>query len=279
MDDKKYFLQYKKSFETVFINEDNCAFIKDNDFKYQIVTNKMAKLYGVSNHNDMLNKNIEEIAHIVKFENKSVIKQFIKQDLNIKQQKKGKTYLEVITWGGESKIYLQHKYPIINPETNNFVGIRGHVTNLLWPHAVKILLKMHGAKGLLINHNNHNNNNKTSLKDYPLTNIQHMVLFLCLNNYSYSEIAVLLNEFGYTITPVRVNDYLEQLKLIFHIRNKSQLIEKAIGLNFHLFLPEGLFNKIASIEISEEKATIISGTISNKKKLIMDTCRDGSKQM
>ena len=92
-----------------------------------------------------------------------------------------------------------------------------------------------------------------------------MVLFLCLNNYSYSEIALLLNEFGYTITPVRVNDYLEQLKLIFHVRNKSQLIEKAIGLKFHLFLPEGLFNKISSIEISEEKATIISGSINNEK--------------
>ena len=78
-----------------------------------------------------------------------------------------------------------------------------------------------------------------------------MVLFLCLNNYSYSEIALLLNEFGYKITPVRVNDYLEQLKLIFNVRNKQLLIEKAIGLNFHVCLPEGLFNKLCSLEIKD----------------------------
>ena len=43
---------------------------------------------------------------------------------------------------------------------------------------------------ILINHKN--NSKKNPLDDYPLTNIQHMVLFLALNNYSYSEIALLL---------------------------------------------------------------------------------------
>ena len=84
-----------------------------------------------------------------------------------------------------------------------------------------------------------------------------MVLFLCLNNYSYSEIALLLNEFGYTITPVRVNDYLEQLKLIFHVRNKTQLIEKAISLNLHCYLPNRLFTKEISIEITLEDTAYI----------------------
>ena len=136
-----------------------------------------------------------------------------------------------------------------------FVGIRGQITNLVLPHVVKTLFKMHGAKGLLLGHKNGTIN---PLREYPLSNIQHMVLFLALNNYSYSEIAVLLSEFGHQVTPIRVNDYLEQLKLIFHVRNKTQLIEKAIGLNFHTYLPDGLFNKLSSIEISDEEAEIIN---------------------
>jgi hypothetical protein len=84
-----------------------------------------------------------------------------------------------------------------------------------------------------------------------------MVLFMALNNYSYSEIALLLSEFGHQITPVRVNDYLEQLKFIFHVGNKNQLIEKAIGLNFHTYLPAGLFNKTTYIEINDAEAKMI----------------------
>lgn len=84
-----------------------------------------------------------------------------------------------------------------------------------------------------------------------------MVLFLALNNYSYSEIALLLSGFGHQITPIRVNDYLEQLKFIFHVRNKNQLIEKAIGLNFHTFFPIGLFSKLGSIEVSDDEADIV----------------------
>ncbi len=98
------------------------------------------------------------------------------------------------------------------------MGIRGQISKLIWPHPVKTLLAMHEIKGLLIGHKN---NNQNPLKSYTLNNMQHMVLFLCLNNYSYSAIALLLNEFGYKITPVRVNDYLEQLKLIFNVRNKE----------------------------------------------------------
>lgn len=258
MDDKKYFQHYKKSFEEVFLNVDDCIFIKDSDFRYQLGTEKLAKFFGIDFVNNIIGKNIDEVAISAKFEDKNMINQFSEQDLKISQQKKNKIYLDIIVYGKQNKIYVRYNYPIINPETNNFVGIRGYFTDLLWPHPVKTLLKMHGCKGLLINQKI----NKNSLKDYQLSSMQHMILFLCLNNYSYSEIALLLNEFGYSVTPARVNDYLEQLKLIFHVRNKTQLVEKAIGLNFHLFLPEGLFNKSSSIDISQERAIIIGNAYS-----------------
>jgi hypothetical protein len=78
-----------------------------------------------------------------------------------------------------------------------------------------------------------------------------------MNNYSYTEIALLMNEFGVAITPIQVNERLENLKLIFHVRTKAQLIEKAIGLDFHVILPIDLFNNVGTIEISNALATII----------------------
>jgi hypothetical protein len=84
-----------------------------------------------------------------------------------------------------------------------------------------------------------------------------MVLFFCINNYSYTEIALLMNEFGNAITPVKVNEILEHLKLIFHVRSKAQLIEKAIGLNFHAILPYDLFNNFESIGTIHDSAVII----------------------
>ena len=66
-----------------------------------------------------------------------------------------------------------------------------------------------------------------------------------------------MNEFGNSITPVQVNERLENLKLIFHVRTKAQLIEKAIGLDFHVILPSDLFNNIETIDISNALATIV----------------------
>ncbi|MCE3268865.1 MAG: hypothetical protein K0R49_1117, partial [Burkholderiales bacterium] len=176
------------------------------------------------------------------------------QDLAMQRHKQPKTYLEVLNCKEKIDIFLCYKTPVINPDTGNFVGIRGQLTKLLLPNVVKVLFKIHGVKGLLMGHKGGKDD---PLNDYPLNNMQRMVLFMALNNYSYSEIALLLSEFGHQITPVRVNDYLEQLKFIFHVSNKTQLIEKAIGLNLHTYLPVELFNKTTSIEINDAEAQIV----------------------
>ena len=58
MNDKEYFSHYKDSFEAIFSsNTEDCAFIKDIDFKYQAVTEKKIKLLGVNSNQDMLGRN------------------------------------------------------------------------------------------------------------------------------------------------------------------------------------------------------------------------------
>jgi hypothetical protein len=258
MNDNEYFSQYKQSFEMIFAPDaEDCAFIKDAEFRYQSVTAKFLNMLGANAIDDIVGKTLAEFSQVKPICNPQLIGQLSDQDVRIERHKKRKTYLEVLCSNGKNNIFLCYKTPLINPENNNFVGIRGQITNLVLPHVVKTLFKMHGTKGLLLGHKN---GKESPLKEYPLTNIQHMVLFLALNNYSYSEISLLLSEFGHQVTPVRVNDYLEQLKLIFHVRNKIQLIEKAIGLNLHTFLPNGLFSKLSSIEVSDAEAAIVSGS-------------------
>ena len=255
MNDQEYFEQYKQAFKTIFSSGINdVVFLKDAQFRFSAVNANMLNFIGAKSITDVINLTSFEVAQRFKLVNSEVAEQFAQQDLQIMQTKHCGTFLEVTAIRGQPKISIIYKTPIINPLTDNFVGIRGQVTSLIWPHAIKTLLKMHGAKGLLLGQKN---DQTDSWKQFPLTKMQHMILFLCLNNYSYSEIAILLNEFGYEVTPIRVNDYLEQLKFIFHVRNKTQLIEKVIGLNFHVYLPEGLFNKHSSVDISSEAAAII----------------------
>lgn len=256
MNDKEYFQHYKDSFSTVFSSHtEDLTYIKDDNFTYQAMTQKMLNLFGVDALNEVIGRSTEDL--LESFDKNGDFKKdhFAKQDNKIKEAKKRGVFLNVMLHNGVPKIFILHKTPIINPTTGNCVGIRGQIQNLLWPNMIKTLFKIHGNKGLLLNKDVKHN----PFHDYPLTNMQHMVLFFCLSNYSYSEIALFMSEFGHNITPIRVNDYLEQLKLIFHVRTKNQLIEKAIGLNFHVCLPGDLFNRLSSIEISNETASIICG--------------------
>ncbi|MFN8770961.1 MAG: helix-turn-helix transcriptional regulator [Neisseriaceae bacterium] len=254
MDDQQFFLQYKNACETMFVSHtEDCMYLKDNDLKIQSMSTGMLKLIGESSLDNVLNQTISEIIAKKNVLYSKLMGKLQKQDLQVIKNRKRGIYLEIIPNAGSLKIVVINKTPIINPDTDNVLGIHGQIGTLIWPSLIKTLFRMNGTKGLLLNQKC-----KTDpLIDYPLTNIQHIVLFLCINNYSYSEIALLMSEFGNPITSIRVNDYLEQLKLIFHVRTKAQLIEKAIGLNFHTLLPYNLFNNFSTIEISDDLATII----------------------
>jgi hypothetical protein len=260
MDDKKYFSNYKKACDVIFASHTTeYSYLKDIDLKYQSMTEGMLSLIGAQSINEVINRTNAEIALKITLPC-SNIDEFHAQDLSVIKNKKRGAYLEILPNTDEaasdesvSRIMVIYKTPIINHFTQSVIGIHGQISDLLWPNVIKTIFKLRGTKGLLLNHSNKHN----SLNDYPINNIQHMVLFLCIHNYSYSEIAIFLNAFGNTITSSRVNDYLEQLKLIFHVRTKDQLIEKAIGLNFHVMLPCDLFNNSETIKINTETASVI----------------------
>lgn len=254
MNNTQYFIKYKNACETLFeAHHTDLSYIKDTEFKLQAMTGSMLEFIGATSLTGVVDQDVSEISQKSDILSTELVGKFHRQDIGVMKTKKRGTYLEIVPYKGELKIVIIHKTPIINQHTDDIVGIHVQISNLLWPSIIKTLFKMHGTKGLLLNPKPNND----PLKDYPLTNIQHMVLFLNLNNYSYSEISLFMSIFGQPITPSQVNERLEQLKLIFHVRIKSQLIEKAIGLNFHVILPCGFFNNFVTLEISNESATIV----------------------
>ena len=172
MNDKEYFTEYKKCFNAVFSsNTEDWAFLKDKLFRYQSMTDNMLNLLGVPSFAAIANKTVSQVAiELNRFEEKDV-EMFSKQYEQITKNKKRGIFLEVMPYKDETRIFVVYKTPLINPSTNNFVGVRGQLTNLLWPHAIKTLLKMHqGSKGLLLNHKNNTN----AWEGYPLNSMQHM---------------------------------------------------------------------------------------------------------
>jgi hypothetical protein len=253
MNNSQYFAQYKAACEIIFVSHcKDWLYLKDLDFKYQAITDAMLAFIGLESTAEVIDRDSFEISKNNLSDTK-LIDNFQKQDSGIiKSQKRG-IYLDVLSHQGTLKTVIVYKTPIINPSTNDVVGIYGQITTMLWPSIIKTLFKMHGSKGLLLNAKHLHD----PLSDYPLTNIQHMVLFLSINNYSYSEIALLMNEFGNKITPVQVNERLENLKLIFHVRTKAQLIEKAIGLDFHVILSCDFFNNVVTMDIGNASTSIV----------------------
>ena len=86
---------------------------------------------------------------------------------------------------------------------------------------------------------------------HDLSPRQHVILFLYLNRYSATDISSILTTLGQKISAGRVNNHLENLKYIFAAKTKEQLIEKAISLKYHLFIPRQLL-QIGSFPLEDE---------------------------
>ena len=252
MSDKQFFGSYVESFNNLYTYDEEIIYIKDNESKFCGVSQGLLKLFNLSDSTAILGKAGAALRYPLGISNME--RQFNEQDQQVKSKKKSMVYLDILEYPDGVIPLVVKKFPIINPQTNNVVGLRAQISDLVIPNIIKLLFKVHGIKGLLFNHKY----KKFDFDEYQLNDMQHMVLFLCINNYSYSEISLLLCSFGHEITPNRVNDFIDQLKTIFRVNTKTQLAEKAIGLDFHTFLPRSLL-KFSTLEIGDQALSIVGG--------------------
>ncbi|MBX9598168.1 MAG: helix-turn-helix transcriptional regulator [Burkholderiales bacterium] len=244
LSDKDFFELYIKSADITYNNGDEeIIFIKDANFKFSYLspgylkgfqaggTISEEKILGLVNTvypKGSIQALVEEVA--------------LKQDMEIKSSLKPAKFLYIDIY---NRIGLIRKRPIINPATNNFVGIIGNVSPLLLPNILDMLYKMNGIRlGLA-------NSECVEPLQHDLTPRQHVILFLYLNRYSATDISSILTTLGQKISAGRVNNHLENLKYIFAAKTKEQLIEKAISLKYHLFIPRQLL-QIGSFPLEDE---------------------------
>ncbi len=245
LNDNEFFEYYCESADIVFNNgEEQIVYIKDKDLNFHYLSpahikNISKDAFFVANENNLT----EEMRDL----HKSLKQSAYEQDDKVRNQKRAFDFIYVDVY---DRIGFVHKRPIVNPATNNFVGLLGMVKPFEMPNILSLIYKMHDIKYGIANQTTRNSNK------YEITEKQLMVLFLYLNKYSNTEVAKIMTNLGFKISATTVNDHLENLKYIFDVKSKEQLIEKAIALGYNLCIPSK-FLKIGSVELEDE--AIIAG--------------------
>lgn len=233
--DIEFLNNYLAMFNAFYATKEYVA-IKNLDLKVIKFTNEFAKIVGVKH--DAANKEINLdnlpwlcISHDYREARDQL--QFIKQqDQEVMTQRKHTVHLSISPFAAASKIFLVYKKPIINSYTNNVLGVKVELKPYYFPNLTKLLL--HTNKVALREFNN-------SVKDMDrFTEKQRMVLFLFVNNYSNAQISSMLTIFGYSISTKRVDVILSDIRHILEVKNKSQLIQKALGLGMDCYIPKNL---------------------------------------
>lgn len=231
--DKLYFEKYIDAFNIISNSHDNLiGFIKNSEFIYSAVSQKFRML--AHKNNFCIEVGLSDFDISVSDTFSQILPKIREYDCQIRGSQQQSTYLYISN--SSHNIFIINKYPIINPNTGNFLGVRAEVGPFLYPHPLQTLYNING-----LNLNVENNDEiEEEISNYNLTERQHMVLYLYLHRYSYTQIAELLTLFGFKISPERVNDHLASLKTIFLAKSKNDLITKAIAMKYHLMVPRKL---------------------------------------
>lgn len=239
--DGEYFNQYLKSF-TLFHDgaPDIISFIKDNQFTYRGISKGFNQFITINNVAIEIGQTDLQL-NIAK-EHPSIIETIHDYNCQIRDLRAVKTFLYITNL---NNLHIVRKYPIINPATNNFLGIYASFSKYLSPHPIKSIYMINQCKDSTVNKINQKRIN------FELSERQKMILYFYLHRYSYAEISKIMSSLGHVISASRVNDHLANLKYIFGVKSKQDLLDKAIALNYHLCLPRTLL-KLGVFEINEE---------------------------
>lgn len=243
MSDNDYLEQYIAGIKFAFDHLEDIALVKDSEFNFRYVSPAFMDMLNfdeVVHKKDVLN----QFSHEVKKNSRpqEMIEGFIQHDELVRDSRKGQKAIYIDKF---DHILLVHKRPIINPATDNFVGVFGTMNSLFLPNVLKLIFQINKIDYGMLNDN-------TGISfEYELTERQHLVLFFYLHRYSAADIASILTTLNQKLSLSRVNDHLENLKYIFKVKSKEQLIEKALALNYNLFIPRELL-KMGVYPLSDE---------------------------
>ena len=161
----------------------------------------------------------------------------INQDRYTEQIKQQVKTLDVHDYCGGPAAIQSIRYPIINPATNNTLGVLSHGKNLEMNIALKTILDLHGQK-FDKSASIYLTNNK---KQFDLTNIERDVLFcICLGINNRKDIANFLamayqQDFSAETT---IHDAFRRLYRKLNCNTPMQLLEFAVYNDLNLQIPQ-----------------------------------------
>lgn len=247
-DDQLFLKNYTAAFNLMYgAHGSAIAYIKDSSFSYQSGSPQFMQLLDC-NISQLVGKTDYQIERLQSFA--SVIDVIRTQDTQICNQRKMEKFLYITP---QNNAYIAQKSVIINPTSNNVVGIYGQLSNFALPHPIATLCQISSpnADNPIVNEEEY-----TDISQ-QLTERRHMILFLCIQRYSAAEISEILATLGHSISVQRVHDHVNKLKYIFMVRNKEELISKAIQLNYHRYFPHS-FLQVGSYPLNDKEILISS---------------------
>ena len=233
--DEQYLEEYLKSFYLQFNGE--LAAIKDLNSNYIAVTNEYAKILGFKNNVELINLSDNHARTKTALYSES----FYKQDRLAEAQRKEITCLDNHEYAHGFDVLLFNKKPIINPDTSNVLGtrLRGHRPLMLSP--IKIALDMQNVPSEENQHNLILGNFSTN--EIELTDLQHVVLYLTIHNYSQGDIERVSAHLDLKISEETAKNTLKKLRHKFKASSKEQLISAARKVGLHIAIPAKLFKE------------------------------------
>lgn len=234
--DNEYFEAYCKAVNMVFnYDDDEVIFISDKNLELQYCS--PYSWVQIAPCKTKFQANPETIPAdkeiYMDFTGEQHFQTFIKYDTQIKKSLTPQSFVFIDLF---DHVLLLRKRPILNPTSKSFLGIYTSCRTFNLPNILNLIYKINGITLGMLKSNRQNH----APISYNLTERQHTVLFLYLNKYSNAEISDIISILGKKISKTRVNDHLENLKYIFQVKTKDQLIEKSIALGYHLLIPRAL---------------------------------------
>ncbi|MFN8770426.1 MAG: helix-turn-helix transcriptional regulator [Neisseriaceae bacterium] len=168
-----------------------------------------------------------------------------KEDAFVKQNKKRYQSLKIHKFCGKVQPIIVIKEPIINPSTQNVVGIFGYVKKLSMSSFSHQIIKSLDCTSRI----------SSSIKDYKLTKREKQVIFFFLSHLSSQEIAEVLSKIDNKKVSKSTIDgiFTEQLFNKFNVVNRVALRKKLTLLGFTEAIPtdilEGMILPLNELQI------------------------------
>ena len=208
--------------------------MKDANSMHLMMTPVSAKIHGF--------KNIDEVIETTDYQShcKAIAKvadTLCNQDRQVKETRSIKTILDIHEFATGLFTFKTTKSPVINPLTNNILGILWHSSNLEIDVPLKTILDIHGVRfGRYSSIDIANNPGK-----FELTDIERHVLFcVCLGISHRKDVANFLTVVYKHIinAETTIHDAFRRLYRKLNCNTPMQLLEFAVYNDLHLQIPQ-----------------------------------------